>query len=142
MPIRTCVITFSDGSVQRHESRRSATSASTCPLRSSKRPRTNNKYLDHSFCALRPVWRRRYVRNANKSPEQIEWIEVWTYVAAFDRTVHQRMDGRYDQRAGGFKYLTGSSNKRIQCRGDNLLRRDVVNEEQHPGPQRFARGHS
>ena len=32
-----------------------------------------------------------------QSPEQIEWIEVWTYVAAFDRTVHQRIDGPFDQ---------------------------------------------
>ncbi len=48
-----------------------------------------------------------------------------------------------DLSAGTFLQLRGTSDQRIQCGGNHLrLRRDVVNEQNHPGSQRFGRGQS
>src|SRR5262249_12261919 len=50
------------------------------------------------------------------------------------------MNRSLDLGAGSFIYLRGTADQRIQRRGDDLFGRDVVNEEQHPGPQRTDRG--
>ena len=61
------------------------------------RARTEEKNIDESPRALRPAWHRRDIGDADKSPEQIEWIEVWTDVAALDGSFYERMDRSLDQ---------------------------------------------
>ena len=79
--------------------------------------------------------------HADERPKQIEWVEISAYIAALDRALYQRVNRSLDQTAGTFIQLRGASHHRIQRRGDDLLGRDVVDEQQHPGSQRFKRGH-
>src|SRR3984893_5823425 len=67
------------------------------------RTRAKNENVHHSFCALRPIRPGCHVGNADESPEQIEWIEVRPDVAAFDRSLHQRIDSSFDLSTRGFK---------------------------------------
>ena len=67
--------------------------------------------------------------------------QIASYVTALDCALCQRVNRSPDLTAGTFIQLRGASNQRIQCRGDNLLFRDVVDEQPHPGSQRFQRGH-
>ena len=46
-----------------------------------------------------------------------------------------------DLSVGTFVHFLGISDERIQRRGDDLLRRDGINEQQQPGSQRFDRRH-
>ena len=51
--------------------------------------RTEEEDIDSSPCALRLVWYGRHVGDADESTEQIEWVEVWTYVSALDGAIYQ-----------------------------------------------------
>jgi hypothetical protein len=51
----------------------------------------------------------------------------------FECALHQYINCSFDLGAGNFKQLRGTSNQGIQRRGDDLLRRDVINEQEHPG---------
>jgi len=52
------------------------------------------------------------------------------------------LDATLETTGSGKLYaVSKGSDERIQRRGDDLLRCDVVNEQQHPASQRFNRGH-
>ena len=63
-------------------------------VRSGNWPRSEDEDLDKSFCALLPVRRGCHVGDADQSAKQIEGIEVLTYVAALDRSLHQCIESR------------------------------------------------
>jgi len=79
--------------------------------------------------------------NAYERPKRIERVEIASYITALDGALCQRVDRSLDLTAGAFLQLRGASNQRIQRRGDDLLGRNVVDEQQHPGSQRFQGWH-
>ena len=80
--------------------------------------------------------------DADQRPKQIEWVEISTYVAALDRALYQRINRSLDLAAGTFiQFRGGLQNDRIQCRGDDPLCCNVVNQQEHLGSQRFNRRH-
>src|ERR1035441_6276882 len=92
------------------------------------RPRTKHEDVHKSPGALLPVRAGRHVGDADKSPKEIDWIEVLAYVAALHRALHQGTNRFPDLSVGSFEHLRGTSDERIQRRGDDLLCRDIVNE--------------
>jgi hypothetical protein len=78
--------------------------------------------------------------DADERPKQIERVEIASYITALDCALCQRVNRSPDLTAGTFIQLQGASNQRIQRRGDDPLGRNVVDEQQHPGSQRFRRG--
>src|SRR5882724_5227956 len=97
------------------------------------RPRTCDEDIHQSLGTLLPVRGGRHAGDADKSPKQIEWVEVLTYVPALDCALHQSINRSLDLGSGTLIQLRGTSGECIQRRGDDLLGRDVVNEQQHPG---------
>src|ERR1700693_5862684 len=77
------------------------------------RPGAENENIHQSFCALRPVWPRRHVGNADQSSEQVEWIEVRADVAAFDRSLHQCIDSSFNLNTRCLKELRRSPNNLV-----------------------------
>ncbi len=81
------------------------------------------------------------MRDADQRPQQIEWIDIPPHVAAFDRALHQRIHRSLDLPPRAFIESRWASDKRIQRGGDDLLCRDVIDEQQHPRSQGFNRRH-
>jgi hypothetical protein len=104
-------------------------------------PRTSDEDIYQSPGALLPVRTGRYVGHADERPKQIEWVEIASYITGLDGVLCQRVNRSLDLTAGTFIQLRGASNQRVQRRSDDLLGRNVVNEQQHPGSQRFQRWH-
>ena len=73
--------------------------------------------------------------------KQVEGYEIVAYVAALDGALHQRINRALDQTARALEELRRASDETIQCGGYDLLRRNVVNEQQHPGSQCLNRRH-
>jgi hypothetical protein len=74
---------------------------------------------------------------ADERPKRIERVEIASYITALGGALYQRVDRSLDLTAGTFIQLRGASNQRIHRRGDDLLGRNVVNEQQPAGSQRF-----
>src|SRR5215472_17819326 len=102
-------------------------------------PRTGDEDIHESSGALLPVRAGRHVGNADKSTKQIEWVEVFPYVAALDRALYKCINRSLDLSSGSFINLRWSSDQRVQGWGDDLFGRDVVNEKKHPAPKRLDR---
>jgi hypothetical protein len=68
-------------------------------------------------------------------------VEVLAYVAALDGAFHQRIDRPLDLSERVFVQLCGAADDRIQCRRNDVPRRDAINEQEHPGRKRFDRRH-
>ena len=105
------------------------------------RPRTGDEDIDQSPRALLPARAGRNIGNADQSAKEIDRVKVFTYVAAFDGAFRQRAHRFPGLCVRSFEHPLGNSNQGIQRRRDDLLRRDVVHEQQHPGSQGFNRGH-
>src|SRR5258708_5967516 len=104
-------------------------------------PRTRDENIHKSSGALLPVRAEGHVGDSDQSAKKIEWLEVSTYVAARDGALDQRIDRSLDLSTRTFIQLGGASDEGIQCRGDDVLGGNVIDEQQHPGAQRFDRGH-
>ena len=105
------------------------------------RTRTGDEDIHQSPGALLPIRAGRHVGHADKSPKQIERVEVLADVAAPYRARYQRIDRSLDLCPRAFIQLSRASHICIQGRGDDVLCRNVVDEQQHPGAQRFNWGH-
>jgi len=81
------------------------------------------------------------VGNPDQRSKQVEGYEIVAYVAALDGALYQRINRALDQTARTLEEFRGASDETIQCGGYDLLRRNVVNEQQHPGSQCLNRGH-
>ena len=97
--------------------------------------RTGNEDVHESPGALLPVRTGRHMGNADQRAEQIERLQISTNVAGPDGALYQRINRSLDLTAGTFIELRGATDERVQCWGDDLLGRDVVDEEYHPCPQ-------
>ena len=53
------------------------------------RPRTGNEDIHQPLGALLPVGTRSHVGHSDKCPQQIEWLDIFAYVAALDCALHQ-----------------------------------------------------
>ncbi len=91
-------------------------------------PRTGDEDIYQSPGALLPVRAGRHVGDPDKRAKQIEWIEVFPYVATVDGALHQRINRSVDLSAGTLIQLRCTSDVRVQRRSDDLLRRDVIDE--------------
>lgn len=92
-------------------------------------PRTQNEYLHQSARALLPVRAGRHISDADESSKEIDGIEVLSYVAALDRPLHECTNRLPDLAVGRFKHLFRIADQRVEHRGDDLLRGDVVDEQ-------------
>src|SRR5690349_21358038 len=110
-------------------------------LSSFAEPRTGDENIHQPSGALLPIGTRRHVGYSDQCPKQIEWLDIFANIAAFDCALHQRLDRSLDLSAGIFIELRSASDESIQCRGDDVLGRDVINEQQHPGSQCVDRSH-
>jgi len=73
--------------------------------------------------------------------KQVEGYEIVAYVAALDGALHQRINRSLNQTARTLEELRRTAYQAIQRRSNDLLRRNVVNEQQHPGSQCLNRRH-
>src|SRR6266481_2816608 len=89
--------------------------------------------------AFLPVGAGGYVGDANQRSKQVEWLEVFAYVAAFDGSPHKCIDRSPNLNAGRIVQPRRTAADAIQCRCDDLLCGNVVDEKHHPGPQRLDR---
>ena len=92
------------------------------------RPRTSYQDVHKSPRVLVPFRIGRHAGDADKSPQQIDRIQVLAYVAALHRALHQGPNRFPDLCVGSFEQLRGTSGERMQSRGNNLLGRDIVDE--------------
>lgn len=65
--------------------------------------------------------------------KQIEGLKIFADVAALDGTLDQGVDGSLDLRARPLVELRSSSHEGVQGWRDDLLLRNVIDEQQHPG---------
>src|ERR1700741_4836795 len=91
-------------------------------------PRTSDEDIHQSPGALLPVRAGRHVSDADEGLPEIDWVEVPTYVAAFDTALYESTNYFMDWRVGSFNHLRVAPDRCIQRRRNNLLRRDVINE--------------
>jgi len=77
----------------------------------------------------------------NQRSKQVEGDKIGSYVSALDGALHQRINRSLDLAARALEELRRASDETIQCGGYDLLRRNVVNEQQHPGSQCLNRRH-
>ena len=91
---------------------------------------TGDEDIDESSGALLPVRAGGDIGDADQRPQQVDRIEVLTDVAALDRALHQRANRFPDPGIGSLEHLLGISQQRVECRGDEMLRGDVVDKQQ------------
>src|ERR1700722_3249103 len=102
--------------------------------------RAGDEDIHQPFRALRPVRAGTHAAgDADERAEQVERLDVFAYIAALDRPLHQRVDRAADLSARTFVQLRGATSVGVQGRGDDVLGLDVIHEQQHPGPQSLQR---
>ena len=87
--------------------------------------------------ALLPVRSGRHTRYPDQGAKQVEGLQIFAYVATFDRAFYQRADSSLNLRARTLIQLGGTADNRMQSWANDLFRRNVVDEQQHPGAQCF-----
>ena len=91
------------------------------------RPRTGNEDIHQPLGALLPVGTRSHVGHSDKCPKQIEWLDIFAYVAALGCALHQRLQRRArhrSERSGQRKSMmqaVEASLKRLQTVGHVLF---------------------
>src|SRR5260221_6547817 len=68
-------------------------------------PRTCDENIHQPPGALLPVRAGRHVGDADKRPQQIEWVEIFAYVAVLDGALHQGINCFLDMTARTFIQL-------------------------------------
>jgi hypothetical protein len=102
---------------------------------------TDDEDVHQSFGALLPVRACGDEGYADERPQKIVGVEIAAEIAAVDGALGQQFNGFADLTAGTFKELRCAAHHGIERRGDDLLGGHVVDEQQHPGSQRFERRH-
>ena len=81
------------------------------------------------------------MRDADQGSKQVEGIEISAQIATLLSALHQLIDGALDQAARTFIEPGRASDDCIESGRNDVLCRDVVNQQQHPGSKRFERRH-
>jgi NAD(P)-dependent dehydrogenase (short-subunit alcohol dehydrogenase family) len=71
--------------------------------------------------------------------QHVHRIDIWPKISARDSAPRQRIGSLLHDAGGLLIYVRGTASHGIQCWGNNSFRSNVVNEHQHPGPERFDR---
>ena len=103
--------------------------------------RTCDEDVYQSSGALLPITARAYIGNADHRPKQIGGVNISSHVAALFRALHQFLDCSLDQAAGTFIKPGRTSGNAVESGGNDVFRRDVIDEQQQPGAQCLDRRH-
>src|SRR4029077_6093855 len=84
-------------------------------------PRTFDQDVHESPGAILPVGAGGYVGDANQRAKQVEWLEVFAYVAAVHGSLHKRINRSPNLKAGRIVQPRRTADDAIQRRCDDLL---------------------
>ena len=79
--------------------------------------------------------------DADERPKQVVGVKIFSQIAALFSAPHQFIDRSLDQAARAFIEPGRTSDQAVESGRNDMLRRDVIDEEQHPGSQGFDRRH-
>jgi len=106
-----------------------------------KRPRTGYEDVYESPGALLPITAGGHIGEADQRPKQIRGVNVSSHVAALFSALHQFVDCSLNQAARTLIEPGRASGNAVESGRNDVLGRDVVDEQQQPGAQGLDRGH-
>lgn len=81
------------------------------------------------------------VEDADEGADEVVGVSVGAEIATRDGAVDGGYEGGADERSGAFDEAHGAARDGVHRGDDEPFCRDVVDEEQHPGTERFERLH-
>ena len=81
------------------------------------------------------------MRDADQGSKQVECIEISSQIAALLSALDQLIDRSLDHGARTFIEPGWASDYAIESGRNDVLCRNVIDQQQHPGSKRFNRGH-
>ena len=103
--------------------------------------RTCDEDINQSSGALLPITAGAHVGDSYHRPKEIGGVNVFSHVAALFRALDQIIDCSLDQAARTLIEPGRTSGNTVEGGRNNVLGRDVIDEQQQPGAQRLNRGH-
>jgi len=90
---------------------------------------------------LLPIGTEGHMGDTDYRPKQIGGLDISSHIAALFRALHQFVHRSLDQTTRTFIEPGRASGHAVEGGRNNVLRRDVIHEQQHPGSQGFHRRH-
>lgn len=81
------------------------------------------------------------MRDADQRPKQVVCIQISSQIATPFRPLHQPADRTLDQAARTLMKSGRTSGNGIESGRNDVICRNVIHQQEHPGSQRFNRGH-
>ena len=81
------------------------------------------------------------VEDADEGTNEVVGVCVRAEITAGDGATNGGYEGGVDERTGAFEEACGTAGDGIHCWDDEALCSHMVNEEKHPGAERFERRH-
>ncbi len=103
--------------------------------------RTGDEDVYQSSGALLPIAPGAHIRDADHRPKQIGGVNISSHIAALLRTLHQLFDCSLDQAARTLIEPGRASGDAVESGRNDVLCRDVIDEQQQPGAQGLDRRH-
>ncbi len=88
-----------------------------------------------------PVRAGAHMRDADQRSKKVVCIQISSQITTLLSALHQPIDRTLDHGAGTFMKPGRASGNGIERGRNDVLRRDVIDQQQHPGSKRFERGH-
>jgi hypothetical protein len=102
---------------------------------------TCDEDIDEASGAGLPTGESGGVEDADEGPNEVIGVCVRAEIAAGDGASHGGYEGGMDERTGAFEEARGTAGDGIHGWDDKALCGDMVDEEKHPGAERFKRRH-
>ena len=101
--------------------------------------RTCDEDVYQSSGALLPITPGAHIRDADHRPKQIGGVNISSHIAALFRALHQLFDCSLDQAARTLIEPGRASGDAVESGRNDVLCRDVIDEQQQPGAQGLDR---
>src|SRR5580698_995453 len=99
--------------------------------------RAGNEDVNEAAGAWLPAGERSGVKDAHEGADEVVGFGVGAEIAAGDGAPHGGDEGGVNERAGAFDEAHGTARDGVHCGDDKPFFRHVIDEEQHPGTERF-----
>jgi hypothetical protein len=103
--------------------------------------RTGDEDVYQSSGALLPITPGAHIRDADHRPKQVGGVNISSHIAALFRALHQLFDCSLDQAARTLIEPGRASGNAVESGRNDVLCRDVIDEQQQPGAQGLDRRH-
>jgi hypothetical protein len=102
---------------------------------------TGNEDVYQSSGALLPIIPGAHIRDSDQRPKQIEGVNISSHIATPFGALHQLFDCSLDQAARTLIELGRAPGDAVESGRNDVLCRDVIDEQQQPGAQGLDRRH-